>query len=396
MTDQTPRAVLLRLDQVEAQPVTWLWPGRIPLGKLTVLDGDPGLGKSTLALDLAARVSRGSPMPDGTAGIAGGALILSAEDGVEDTIVPRLQTAGADLRYIVTVPVVQCAEYERPPLLPADLQAMKDAIAATDWELGVRLVVIDPLMAFLSADVDSWRDQDVRRALYVLAEFARESQAAVVLIRHLTKARGTSAMHRGGGSIGIIGAARAGLLVARDPEDSTRRVLAVTKMNLAPEPPSLGFRLEGSSGYPRIVWTGTSPHGADVLVAEPVDEDERRDVQDLRVFVREMLEQAPRTFKEVQAACRAAGYEVTDRTLRNVRRALGVESKRTGFGPGSVITWSLRNGHTGSHTGIDDGSHEPPGMPVCDRYDALGDGRDRLPGQGDAAEPDHPLRGRST
>ena len=152
MTAPQGHAVVLRLADVEPRPVSWLWPGRIPLGKLTVLDGDPGLGKSTLALDLAARVSRHLEMPDGSPGVAGGVVILSAEDAADDTIVPRLQAAEADLRYIVQVLALRLHDgYERPPVIPADLAAIAQAIGESDWEVAARLIIIDPFVAFLSS-----------------------------------------------------------------------------------------------------------------------------------------------------------------------------------------------------------------------------------------------------
>jgi len=310
-------------------------------------------------------------MPDGAPGLTGGTAILSAEDAADDTIVPRLQAAGADLRTIVHVPAMHLEEGgERPPAVPGDLAALRRAIDESDWDLAVRLVIIDPLVAFLSSDVDSWKDQAVRRALHALAEFADVTQAAVLAIRHLTKGTGP-ALYRGGGSIGIIGAARAGLLVARDPEDATKRVLAVTKMNLAAEPPSLAFRLEvGANNQPRVTWAGESPHGADVLVSQPHDEDERSDAQDLRAFLRELLEGAPRTFKEVQAACRGAGFDVHDTTLRRARKALGVNVHRQGFGPGSVVVWRLSNGHSEHIPSIESGSQSPLDMHGMARYDA--------------------------
>ena len=383
------RAVLLRLAGVEARPVSWLWPGRIPLGKVSVLDGDPGLGKSTLMLDLVARVSRGLPMPDGARGTPGGAIILSAEDAADDTIVPRLQAAGADLSYVAQVPAMRLADgFERPPVLPGDLAAIEQAIKESDWELATRLVVIDPFVAFLSEQVDSWRDQDVRRALHALADFAEATQAAVVVIRHLTKANGTPALYRGGGSIGIIGAARAGLLVARDPEDPAARVLAVTKMNLAAEPPSLSFRLDvGPTDQPRIVWSGESPHGADVLVSQPRDDDERREAQDLRAFLWELLELAPRSYREVEAECRKAGFDVSGRTLRRAGKTLGVVVTRHGFGPGSSVSWSL-NGHSGHIVAIVDRDITPSSMATIGQYDAPGDGLERPTGRGDAWEPE--------
>ncbi len=359
--------VLLRLADVEPRPVSWLWPGRIPLGKLTVLDGDPGLGKSTLSLDLAARVSRGACMPDGAPGVSGGVLLLSAEDAADDTIVPRLIAADAELAWIAQVPAVMGSDGESPPVLPLDTPALEQAI--TDLGTQVRLVVIDPLVAFLSEGVNSWRDQDVRRALHALARFAEMSGAAVLVIRHLTKANGTPALYRGGGSIGIIGAARAGLLVARDPEDPMRRVLAATKMNLAPEPCSLGFRLEAAGKqHPRIVWSGESPHKADVLVSQPDDDDERHEAADLRAFLREFLEVAPRTFREVQRACRDAGFDVHDTTLRRARKAAGISARRQGFGPGSHVVWTLSAEHSERIPSIESGFQDLPSMPGMARY----------------------------
>ncbi len=359
--------ILLRLADVTPRPVSWLWPGRIPLGKLTVVDGDPGLGKSTLSLDLAARVSRGARMPDGTPGVSGGVLLLSAEDAADDTIVPRLLAAEAELAWIAQLPAVTSIDGESLPVLPLDTPALAQAIG--DLGAPVRLVVIDPLVAFLSEGVNSWRDQDVRRALHALACFAETTGAAVLVIRHLTKSNGTPALYRGGGSIGIIGAARAGLLVARDPEDPTRRILAATKMNLAPEPPSLSFRLDVVQGQPRIAWGGESPHGADVLVSQPQDEEERHDAQDLRAFVREMLEVVPRTQKEVIAACRSAGFDVSERTIRRARKAAGVTVQRQGFGPGSVVVWSLGT-HSGHIPDIGDRDSELSPMSGMVRYDA--------------------------
>ena len=147
---------------VEARPVEWLWPGWIALGKLTVLDGDPGMGKSTLLLDLAARLSRDGLMPDDTAGPVGPSVILSAEDGDEDTIKPRLAAAGGVAERLFTMTGVNGDNgEERPPEIPLDLPAVEATVA----ERGARVLIIDPLMAYLTG-VDASRDQDVRRALF--------------------------------------------------------------------------------------------------------------------------------------------------------------------------------------------------------------------------------------
>ena len=208
------------MSGVPPRPVEWLWPGWIPLGKLTVLDGDPGVGKSTLLLDLAARLSRDGVMPDGAVGPVGASLILSAEDGEEDTIKPRLAAAGGVAERIFTLPAVRGDDGEmRPPEVPLDLPAIEAAVR----QYGARLLVIDPLMAYLTG-ADAGSDQDVRRALFKLARLAERRSFAVVCLRHLSKVGGDKAIYRGGGSIGIVAAARSGLVVAADPDDPDRRI----------------------------------------------------------------------------------------------------------------------------------------------------------------------------
>ncbi len=242
-----PRALVVgSLADVEPEQVRWLWPGRIPLGKLTMLDGDPGLGKSLVTLDLAARVSTGSPMPGETERMTLAAVvILTAEDGLGDTVRPRLDALGANVSMIHAVVGVKVESGgEQGVTFPVDL----DALQATVLQLDAKLVIIDPFMAFIGDGVNTRIDHDVRRLLAPLARLAEATGAAVVVIRHLNKSSMGSALYRGGGSIAFIGAARAGLLIARDPEDEQRRVLATTKMNLAREPPSLGFTIENASG----------------------------------------------------------------------------------------------------------------------------------------------------
>jgi RecA-family ATPase len=243
---------------------------------MVVLDGDPSLGKSTLTLDWSARVSTGSPWPDGAVCELGDTVLLSAEDGISDTIRPRLDAAGGDPTRVHALTGITYRDGDvlrlRPPTLPADLPELRAAIQRTR----ARLVVIDVLMAFLGDTVNSHRDQDVRRVLAALAAIADETGATIVLLRHLNKTTGGSALYRGGGSIGIIGAARAGFVVAADPDDDSgrRRILAVTKMNLAEEPPSISYTLEGTdSGVARVVWGEVSQHRANTLLAQHDHED---------------------------------------------------------------------------------------------------------------------------
>src|SRR5262249_26278743 len=149
---------------------------------------------------------------------------------------------------------------ERLVSLPLDA----DYIGAAVERMRALLVIVDPLTAYLGADVNSHRDQDVRRALFPLAKLAEATGAAVLVVRHLNKSTAANPLYRGGGSIGIIGAARSGLLVARDPDNADRRVLASSKCNLAKLPPSLGFALEPApNGALRLGWTGASSHSAE-------------------------------------------------------------------------------------------------------------------------------------
>jgi hypothetical protein len=312
------------LCDVEPEPVAWLWPGRIPLGKLTILDGNPGDGKTTMALDILARVTQGAFMPDQTSCQQGGIVILTAEDGLGDTIRPRLEAAGADLSRALAIPYIPDGEEgERPPVLPQDLPAIEEAIR----RVNAAAVLIDPLVAFLAGRIDTNKDADVRRALSPLATLANRLNVAFIGIRHLNKMQGGHVLYRGGGSIGIIGAARAGLLVARDPDDESMRVLAMTKSNLGPDPGSLSFALEGTDGVARIRWLGASRHSAQDLLAIPSDSDDRSAVAEATAFLRQLLGAGPVPAQEVQKQARAAG--IPARTLTRAKKAAHVASRRS-------------------------------------------------------------------
>jgi hypothetical protein len=320
------------LSAVKPETVSWLWPGRIPYGKLTILDGDPGLGKSVLTLTLAALVTRGWSMPfeDREPGVdrdPAGVVLLSAEDGLDDTIRPRLDAAGADVERVLALDRIPEGAAFRLPVLPQDAIFIKEAVRRVE----AKLVIIDPLTAFLGGDTNTHRDQDVRRALYPLYLLAQQTGAAFVVVRHLNKAAGTNPLYRGGGSIGIIGAARSGLLVAKDPDNPDRRILASTKCNLAKLPPSLAFDLsQAENGALRIGWIGESVHTAESLLAAPRDDEDKSAVQEAVEVLRAILENGPVPCEQVKKDARKAG--VFNRTLYRAKDLLQVKSKRLDFG----------------------------------------------------------------
>lgn len=343
------RPVSQVLADVEPEEVHWLWRDRIPLSKVTVFDGDPDKGKSTVTLDVGARVTTHSPMPDGSRSDLPGpaaVIVLSAEDGAGDTIRPRADAANADVDRIHLLTDVEVLDDEGrvkrlPWMLPRDLDVLRILVERT----GAKLVIIDPLNAFLDGKVDSYRDQDVRGALRPLAELAESTGAAIVVIRHLSKTGGTNALYRGGGSIGIIGAVRSGLLAALDPDDETgqTRVLATHKHNLTVEPPALRYELVASEqhGCARVRWLGESSHSASALLAEPASEDERSDRNAVAEVIAECLKEGPRARTDVVKAIRGAGLDVGDKTIQRACRALGVRRQRLGFGPESSFVLAM-------------------------------------------------------
>jgi hypothetical protein len=214
---------------------------------------------------------------------------------------------------------------ERDVVITADgLRVVEKAVA----RVSAKFVVFDPLVPYLPAWANANRDQDMRRALGELRAFAEATGVAVVLIRHLNKSGGVNPLHRGGGSIGIIGAARSGILLAADPDDPGRRVLAAVKSNFAATPRSIGLQLvvAPSSPHPLVSWLGPSNHTAASLLASPADSEERGALQDAEEFLRERLSagEVPALLVEEEAGKRG----ISKRTLRRAKVRLGVQSYR--------------------------------------------------------------------
>jgi len=324
--DRGAGAELVRLSTIEAQPLRWLWPGKIPTGKLTLLVGDPGLGKSVITLDLAARVTIGSPWPDG--GVSegpGDVIILSAEDDPADTIRPRLEVVGADLDRTFILRCIRKEDgKERTFSLTADLGKLKEQLE----HLGdtVKLLIIDPVSAYLG-DTDSHVDASVRSVLAPLAELAAQYGVAVLGVSHLNKGQG-AAIYRVQGSIAFTAAARAVWAVGKDPEDDTgrRRLLLPVKCNLAPDIGGIAYGLEDANGIATVHWG--DPVTADVHeVMGPIDELGAKD-EAVR-FLEDILSDGPMLAVEVYKEARKNG--IKDRTLRRAKKELGaVAQKRIG------------------------------------------------------------------
>jgi hypothetical protein len=341
------------LSEVRTRPIDWLWRGYIPLRKVTILDGDPGLGKSTLLLDLACRGSIGGLAPTGEPlGDAFTTIYVTVEDDAEDTILPRILKAGGDPSRFRLL---------RKLSLPDQI----DRLEATATRLKARLIVIDPLMAYLGDGVKTNDDHLVRRALEPLADMAARLDVAVVLIRHLNKRAGDDAIYRGGGSIGFTGLARSVLAVGRDPDDHNRMILAPIKLNVAARPPSLAYRIVADGPYEpsHIAWDGRSERTAEDLIGRTRDEvTGHSKTAELANAMRELLETTGGSMPAGRA-CRSLeedGFDLGSRdNLKRARVQAGVDSTKDGFAGGWV--WTLRTSVQRSDPSVPSGADPSKG-----------------------------------
>ena len=253
--------VLTCLADVEPRDVEWLWPRRIAIGKITMLAGDPGLGKSFCCTDIAARISAGLPWPDlpDRSQLGGGVIILSAEDALDDTIRPRLDAAGADPERVTALLAVRDIDpktglpRQRGFHLDKDMENLELALRRTP---GCRLVIIDPISSYLG-DANSHNNAEVRGLLAPLSDLAARHRVAVLCVSHLNKGAG-DAMYRVMGSLAFVAAARAAYVVVKDSKDDTgqRRLVLPIKNNLGDDESGLAYSIVESSGnaQPRVQW----------------------------------------------------------------------------------------------------------------------------------------------
>jgi putative DNA primase/helicase len=334
------RPVTVRISEVEREEVVWCWENRIPLKKLSIVEGDPGLGKSQLTLAIAAPITKGLPI-FGDEGKCEPAtvLILSAEDGLADTIRPRLEDMGADLSKVVALTAMVDETGKERAVTLADLDILEAAIT----EHKPRLLIVDPIIAF-TAGADTHKANEVRGILAPLAALAERHACAVIAVRHLNKGNGR-AIYRGQGTIDFLAACRSCFLVGENPDDPTEKVLVHVKSNLGPKTSSLTFSIEQG----RFLWGKETTITADEILATPANSDEKSQIDEAVEFLKKVLANGPVMSKKVFKDARESS--VSERTLWRAKSKLKVKAGKEGF-------------QTEWHWSLDTKSAKPPSNPA--------------------------------
>jgi hypothetical protein len=338
----TPGIVLRCFSDITPKPLRWLWPGRIPLGKLTLLIGDPGLGKSLLTIDIASRVTRGASFADGARCEPGGVIVLSAEDDAADTIRPRLDAAAADVSRVHSLEAVRVQRTDGS--ITEKTFNLETDCAALERELSehpdVRLIVIDPISAYLGS-VDSHSNAEVRGILAPLADLARRFVVAVLCVTHLRKSAG-AAVYRAIASIAFTAAARSVWAVASDPEDGDRRLLLEVKQNLSAGVGGLAFRIESLISAPLLAWEPGAVAMAANEVLGSVEVQNQNERREAKAWLEDLLADGPVAVKKIQQEAKAAGLSWM--TVRRAKDTLPVVASKSGYkGPWE---WQLEDAHS--------------------------------------------------
>ena len=328
--------ILIQMSEVVSAPLRWLWPNRVPLGKLTLFAGDPGLGKSFMTLDMAARVSTGTPWPDSIEPTeVGNVIILSAEDDPADTIKPRLEALGANMDRITLLDGVKRAKGIGYFSLEGDLPVLERAIHKTP---GLRLIVLDPVSAYLGG-TDSHKNAEVRGLLAPLCSLAARYGVSATCVTHLNKSVTGKALFRAMGSLAFAAAARAAWLIAKDENDEQRRLFLPIKMNLASEPTGLAYRIEGSPA--KIEWErdAISQTADEALGSEHRPQGWQRD--SCVEWLKNVLSGEPVPVTELKELAKSAGF-ASWHTIERARESAGIKVHKTGFGIGGMWVWELK------------------------------------------------------
>jgi len=332
-----------RASDVEIKPIKWLWDQRLACGKFSMICGNPGLGKSQACASLAAVVSTGGRWPvTRDQAPQGSVIILSAEDDPEDTIVPRLEAAGADLTRIHLVKAMRGISADGSPSerqfsISTDIEKLVELMK----ELGdVKLVTIDPISAYLGGKKDTYKDADVRSILAPLQKAAQDMGAAIIGVAHLTKAEGSDILLRVQGSVGFVAAARAVFGVGKDKNDPGKRYFMPLKNNLATDMNGFSYRieeycLEGTDPLiktSRVIWESELITGdVNEMFASP-NKEEKNALLEAEDFLRDALENGWTKTSEIQNMARSAG--IAWATVRRAQSALSIKPSKSGFQSG--------------------------------------------------------------
>lgn len=300
---------LIRMSDIQPEEVNWLWYPYIPFGKLTIIQGDSGEGKTSFVLAVISAMTKGEALLERDSAEPVNVIYQTAEDGLADTIRPRLDALGADCSRVLVI------DESKKELSLSD-ERIKQAIEETD----AKLIVLDPLQAYLGADVDMHRANEVRPILKRLGAVAEQTGCAVVLIRHLNKMMGQKSGHRGMGSVDFQAAARSVLLVGRTKDDPHLRIVVPDKSSLAPEGDSIAFALDPQFGFQ---WKGYCDCKADELLGG------KSQVQTKTMTAEDELKKLLTDTMAAEEAMRhITEIGISERTLKIAKKNFGVISER--------------------------------------------------------------------
>lgn len=319
---------LIHMEDVVSKEVEWLWYPYIPYGKITIIEGDPGEGKTTLVLKLAAALSRGLPLPcdDDKEYEPIHIIYQTAEDGIEDTIKPRLEKAGADCSMIRVIDETD-----------KELSMTDDRLEQAIIETKARLIILDPIQAYIGATVDMHRANEIRPVLKHLGIIAEKHNCAIILIGHMNKASGSKSTYRGLGSIDIQATARSVLLVARLRDKPNIRIMAHDKSSLAPAGDAIGFEMTEDNGMVCI-----GPY--DITIDELLSGNEGRGKKKLGIaenFIKEYFG-SNKVIPSNEIMMEAAKRSIKRNTLLSAKKKLGITSDKEKAEDGTIYwTWVM-------------------------------------------------------
>ncbi|WP_162006633.1 AAA family ATPase [Roseimaritima sediminicola] len=319
------------MADVTPRPVQWLWHDRVATGRLSLLVGQPGVGKSYLTADMAARISTGRPWPDGSPCERGSVLLLSAEDDPADTLRPRLDAHDADVSRVVamTGSYFDNADPDDADMTVtlADVAMIEDALRELD---NCRLIVVDPIGSYLGGRTDAHRDNEVRSVLAPIAKLAEKYGPAVLCVAHRRKSAGRAADDMALGSRAFTGIARSVWHLSVDTDDDSRRLLLPGKNNLAPRQHGLAYRITGNPGVLQWDPKPVTMSADDALAKENDGQDAGQSAHDeAKAWLADYLVTGPRPAKEIKQDAKRDG--IAERTVDRAAKSLNVDRGRDGL-----------------------------------------------------------------